>query len=394
MIWYLVTITALALFFYIAVPGLGAVLVRRRWRHFRTRIIGLTECPTISYGAVEQATSGYLGRYRFFGALEAIQDGDTIWINDGDTSVSADLRGVSVYLLPSSDTERDGVFERNLEVLPDDAAHQLPWSKVSALPQGTKMLVSGALYRERGHPLFRSTRDLPLTIVLFDGEERTVLRRAIWSGRQHNEYWNPFTLISLLTGATLLLLLAYNFARIPMLRLPAIYTLIAGSAPLLPFVPPGIGLFFLYRTFWRKARGRRGERDLLNLPARLIPPVGTERPTVFQLPDGETYQCIVVSSLDEARTLAPSARVRTSSTANPNTADEYSVFGVPADRDGLAVPSDPLAEHIIVPGDPRQTAKSVGSSARFYEIAAIFCFVLGFAANWLLLFSILGSNVR
>ena len=387
-------ITVLALLFYIAVPGLGAVLVRRRWRRFRTRIIGLTECPTISYGAIERAATGYLGRYRIFGALEAIQEGDTIWIYDGDISVSADLRGVSVYLLPSSGTERDGVFERNLEVLPDDAAHQLPWSKVSALPQGTKMLVSGALYRERGHALFRSTRDLPLTIVLFDGDERTVLRRAIWSGRQHNEYWNQFTLISLLAGATLLLLLAYNFTRIPMLRLPAIYTLIAGSAPLLPFLPPGIGLFFLYRVFWRRARGRRGERDLLDLPGRLIPPEGTESTSRSSLPDGELYQRSVVESLEEARRLAPTARVRISSTANPNRAEKYTVFGVPSmDREGLSAPSDPLAEYIIVPGDPRQSARSAGSSARFYEIAALFSFVLGFAANWLLLFSILGSYV-
>ncbi len=121
MIAGLVVITAIAGVFYFLVPGIGAFHVRRRWRRFRRQIVETSGRRTLRYGNFERAEEGYVGHFRFIGALEAIQGSDTVWVHDGTMSVSADLRGVSVMLLPSISQEDPlDPLERNEDVLPDE----------------------------------------------------------------------------------------------------------------------------------------------------------------------------------------------------------------------------------------------------------------------------------
>ena len=49
------------------------------------------------------------------------------------------------------------------------------------------------------------------------------------------------------------------------------------AAPVAPFLPPGVALYYLYRYFWKMARRLRAERDLLRLPLRYFPGSGRER---------------------------------------------------------------------------------------------------------------------
>ena len=71
-------------------------------------------------------------------------------------------------------------------------------------------------------------------MILHDGDDDGLVRRAIWAGRHENEYWNPATQVSLALGA------ATMSAIVPFAlpgRMPALIgalTLTAAFSPLLP----------------------------------------------------------------------------------------------------------------------------------------------------------------
>ncbi len=266
---------------------------------------------------------------------------------------------------------------------------------MSTLTEGTRLVVSGALYSERGHPVFRWGKGDPLTVVLFDGDERTILRRSIWAGRQQNEYWNQFTPISLLGGSVMLFVVAYYLSRLPMLRVAALLALAVGLSPVLPFVPPGVVFVLLYRVLWRNGRMRRAMRDLLMLPTRYFDRSALASRTL--LPDGEICSMETAATLAEALRLAPGAKVRAPSPADVSKVRRYSVFGRETDDDGvrrLIRPSDPFAEHLIIPGDPWELARKSRIRARVFELTAVTAFAVGFAGNLILVFVALVAWVR
>jgi hypothetical protein len=103
----------------------------------------------------------------------------------------------------------------------------------------------------------------PVLLIIHDGQDSDVELRAIWSGRQKNEYWNPLTQVSLVAG---LLAMSVIVSRVLSTRtLPSIaaITVAVGFAPLLPLLPPGVIGFILYRSSWRQARFCRSRRDLV-----------------------------------------------------------------------------------------------------------------------------------
>ena len=393
MLPFFVVITAIAALFFLIAPGLGAIYVRRRWRIFRKQIYDSSLRPTVHYGEFENADEGFVGMFRFIGVLEAIQGSDTIWMHDGMISASADLKGTTVYILPFAEAEdRSDRIEKNDEGMPDEMLQHLPWSKVSTIPEGTRLIVSGALYSERGRAVFRTDKNTPLTVLLFDGDENTIVRRSIWAGRQLNEYWNQFTLLSLLAGAVALLVIAYYLSRNSLLRLPALFALVTGLTPILPFLPPGIGLFLLYRGLWRRGRIRRAERDLIALPLRFI----DKRYDIksVKLPDQETYEMRILASAEEALSAAPTASIRgVSLVDNAFEAKRYFAFGRP-EAGKLGEIADPLVETIIIPGDPWDLSRRSESSARVFELTALLCVAFGYAVNWFVVFISLASWIR
>ena len=204
--WRYLIVFLVYIVFFLIVPSLGAFQVRKRWRAFRKNMTDSTMLPQVSYNQLVHRMDGFLGFFRFLGHIEAIQGDDTVWIRSGNISLSAELADVIVYLLPSfSHAENEGVVERNEETLPDEMPQQLPWSRIFNLPEGTQVYLSGPLYSAHGHGVFRTTRQHPLTVVIYDGETDTILRRSIWGGRQRTEYWNKFTPSSLIAGSLALL---------------------------------------------------------------------------------------------------------------------------------------------------------------------------------------------
>lgn len=265
-IWHLVL--GCALTFFVLIPGGGAVAVRRRWRRFRRAVVEASSLPTVTYARLAALRQGAGdaggadssgGRFRIFGRLEAIEDDDVIWLNDGTISVAADVADTVVYLLPARD-QRRGSFP---EVTPD----RMPWRRLTTLPERTPVFVAGPLRLEGGRAVFRADGAEGLLLILYDAPDDELLEQAVWSGRQRNEYWNPLTPASLAVGSLALLLVAFVVLRIPSDRAAAIVAVTAALVPVLPLLPPGIFAFAVYRRMWRRGRFLRAERDLLRLPA-------------------------------------------------------------------------------------------------------------------------------
>jgi hypothetical protein len=264
------------------------------------------------------------------------------------------------------------------------------------------------------------------------------MQRVIWSGRQRNEYWNQFTIPSLITGSFGLLLLAYFLLGSPDMRIPALTALAAGLGPASPFLPPAFPLYFLYRRYWKRARLMRAQRDVVRLPLRYFPEVGSGalrrgRPEVgsgtrkakaagstappletrhqraILLPDLEPYVMLkgeerpagnelkAVSGAARASTLFVSEGYRVALPPetkridltlppgiSPQGADSAYVFGAYSeDGDGLALkrPEDPMADLILVPGDPREIAGACNRAARSFELVSALFIGLNVAVN-------------
>ncbi|MBN1834881.1 MAG: hypothetical protein JW820_03460 [Spirochaetales bacterium] len=390
-----VFVLLVAFLFFGGIPGIGAFTVRARWRRFRARMVAGSLRPFVQYSdllARREGGDSPVGTFRAFGNLEALEGSHRIWINTGRFTVGADLEGVQVYVLPSFSAPLSGsAVERLEQSVPDEEPTMVPWERIYSLPAGTQVFVEGTLFSEDGQAVFRTQPKYPLLVVIYDGHRRTILQRAIWSGRQKNEYWNQFTLASLLTGAFLLVLLAYVFLRVRGSGLPALVALSLALFPVAILLPPGVLLYFLYRHLWKRARLLRAERDLLRLPVRYFEdwgraPDAQARETVSCLPSGERYvgtrefRWLINGPL----VIRGSRLIERASRLN----QPYWLFGAEADRArpaALRTPEDPMAELVLVLGDPEDLARNCSRTARTYELVSAATFFAGVSVNLLLL---------
>jgi len=384
----------LAFLFYLVIPGFGAFWVRAQWRRFRKQMqdssfYPLTEYPSeenpISNSA-EDDSEGCLGTFRFFGTIEAIQDTDAIWVRNGDTMYSVDMRNGTVYFLPSfSGMKEEGIVEYNKDMLSEEEPLKVSWKRIYSLSEGTKIFICGKLYRESGNLVFRNIPDKKLMLVIYDGDSSSLLRRAVWGGRQRNEYWNPFTPISLALGFFSLLSYAYTLIRIPEMYNIGLLSLVGSLIPLVPLFPPGVLIFFLYRNLWKKARRLRAERDILELPLRYFEK-NVQKNTAVTLPNGEEYMIGRLLGENCFNNFDPDIKVRSSSLVNltEKKPTDYFAFGAVDRKNGLITlvrPQDPMAEYVLIPGDPAHLSKKCAESARFYEWISAGSFAAGFLIN-------------
>ncbi len=382
--------------FFLLIPGLGAFFVRSRWRKFRAALIASSHFPRITYadlrgGEVSEAES--LGKFRFFGVLEAIQDDDVVWIRNGEIALSADMKGQRVYVLPSlSSLETEDSEELNELALPDEMPTMVAWDKMSTLPEGTRVFLSGRLLVSKGKGLFKAEDKGELLVVFFEGEEDSILRRAIWNGRHRNEYWNPFTPASLGGGVLSSLILGYIALKNPFTRIEAILALGAAIVPLVPLLPPGLIGFTLYRRFWNRARFLRAERDLVRLPLRFLPDEDVTKS--FGLFGGETYVCSVLPA-ERFFAFEDRAKLRVPSMIRGRPVSAYYWFGV---KDGDSpVPgksSDPMIESVVVPGHPSELAAACERRARTLEFTSMLFFGAGFGTNLFIVLHLLSRIIR
>ena len=240
----------LAMVFFVAIPGSGAFLVRRRWRRFRRALLEARGAPSVTYGLAHQG--GGNGSFRFFGRLEAIQADHTIWVGDRTLSVMVRLDGVPVFVMPHAPTDRPEP--------PDETPRVLYWKDLSALAEGTQVFVCGSIVDDQGSIRIEGGPDGVPLVIIFDGPSEELFPQAMWAGRQRNEYWNHLTPISLIAGFVSETLWAVTVVGES--RLQAVIALVVALVPVLPLFPPGVAAFYWYRRLWRHARRIRARRDL------------------------------------------------------------------------------------------------------------------------------------
>ncbi len=381
--------------FYLLIPGLGAFFVRSRWRKFRSGVVAASTYPRITYAGMRTGTTETGdGLFRFLGALEAIQDDDVMWLRNDELSLSADMKGQRVYLLSSAPAglEEEG-GDAGGPARPGEAPAVVPWDKVSSLPEGTKVFVAGPLRMDGGRGVFRSRPGADLLVIFYDGDERSIVRRAVWNGRQRNEYWNPFTPAALAGGILAGTIFAYFFLKNPLYRVPGILSVGTALVPVLPLFPPGVVFFFLYRRLWSRARLLRAERDLVRLPLRHHR--GDAADTI--LTTGEKYGCRVRrGTAEEIRRMG--GRVRAASARRPGDREraDYYWFGVvsedPEDLPGKS--RDPFVETVAIPGRPETLASDCEIRAKRLESLAVLLFCAGFGINALLVLRLLARLIR
>jgi len=372
------SIILIALIFFVGIPGIGAFSVRSRWRRFRRRVEEASLRPLLTYRVMRQGRNdGFSGAtYRFFGALEAIQSDQALWLRGGDVTVAADMSSSEIYVLP-----------RDTGELPDDPPVRTTWTRLGSLAEGARVFVAGQVRMEGTHAVICGDASNPLLVVLYDGSERTLLRRCIWSGRQLNEYWNQLTPGALAGGTLALITIAYVLLRSPSGRLPAIVSLTLASLPMLPLLPPGVGLFFAYRWSWRRGRALRAHRDILRVPLRHLQ--GTSDPGV--LPDGEPYEMRYLTQ-EDAKVLE---EIGGQIIRPPIALDMsgFAAFGSPG-TEGLELPPDPMTEIAIVPGNPTELSRRCQQQARAFELASAAILGMGLLFNLAGVFVVLQYVIR
>ncbi len=354
--------------FYLALPGLGAFHVRHGWRRFRRRIAAAARMPLL-----ERPASAAERSWRFLGTLDALQGRDRVWLaglRGEGVSVAADLEGAPIYILPWNEGGEAGFGDEEPQIL--------SWKNIAALPAGTQVLVAGPLTESGGLRVFRSGPGEPLLVVFYEGDARTLLERAVWCGRQRNEYWNHLTRISLLTGFFALFVIGSLLLREPQLRSAAMLAYALGATPVTMFLPPGVIFYYLYRTLWKRARILRAERDLFRLPLGHFE--AAEAADEAELPNGEPYRMVRGARSELEARLAPGARPEVWESSLSRTGRTSTLFAAPRET-GLGLPSDPMAGLILVSGDPEALARRAARTARRDEVLACFLFAAGFLPN-------------
>jgi hypothetical protein len=415
MTWYLVLIVCIAALFYAAFPAVGAFIVRGQWRTFRRTVMEVSRYPTAGPAIIGRERAALAGHFRFFGSLEAIQGDDRIWITNGRFSVAAELRGVRVFLIPEA--EEEAGQPSTGRGASGGELRSVPWSRIFSLPEGTPIFVGGALFAEEGRGIFRDHEHTRLLVVIHDCAREKIVSQAIRSGRQRNEYMNAFTLPSVAIGSLSLLLLGFSLLAGHLeVRGLALFALTAGLAPVSPFLPPGFPLYFAYRSYWKRARLMRAQRDVVRLPLRYFPPSTGElraRSTAL-LPDREPYLMIrgTMAEDDANVIVCDGARVSLPPGIGRVTVDLPMRRGTPAAKDGsggcvvfaayreapggilLQRPEDPMAEQILVPGDPESISRASDQIARRYEIISGLFISLNIVVNVPLMFVLLALLIR
>ena len=369
------TAIIIALIFYVLLPLLGAFSVRSKWRRFRRMVISGSLMNELSYSEPSRRESGYAGAFRFLGDLQAIQNNSSVWLNSGSLSVRAELEGVRIYLLPASESmETEGRLEHNENILPQDMPKRLSWEQVYSLAQGTGFFLAGSVYIENGSPVFRNSEENPLLVVIYDGSRESILRRSIWCGRQKNEYWNPVTPAALLAGIFALFVTAYMMFRQTDYSLYTMIVTLLSIFPVLPFVPPGVLFYYIFRRLWQKGRVLRAERDLLRLPLRFFD-------SGCRGAEGHC-RCLSEKSYSDAVEKYPAAVIRSCGLIeDPEDAGEYSIFV----SDDSSAAKDPFFEQLIIPGDAAALSDACRARARVMELAAGASISTAFIVNSILL---------
>ncbi|MBB6479483.1 hypothetical protein [Spirochaeta isovalerica] len=355
------------LLFYIILPLIGAFRVRSVWRQFRLTMINASLFPICTYGEIiGDRKEGY---FRFFGEIESIQSRKLLWVKNKNMTMTVKMEHCFVYLIPS---------EKKMN---SQMPTKLSWNRVFSIAEGTAVYISGEVREEDGRLLFAGDRKNPLTVIIYDGEESSLLERSISCGRQKNEYWNFLTPWSIAIGGILSLVLLNMMIQANVPAEFLIGGILVAALPILPFLPPGLFFFFLYTAFWRRGRNCRADRDLIALPLRF------EDRNIF----AREYRHIRFGSGQPFMPVEPGYKVRGIHYPGKEkkTLWDHSLFGAEIQKESgsfIGRPLDPMKEFLLIEDEPRSLIMRSTAKAFLFEILAMTSILSALTINiWLII---------
>jgi hypothetical protein len=257
----------MVILWYGLMPAAGTLIKRFQWHTFKERFDMLRHRPFLNYCSYRQFDRAEEGnRFRegffcFMGDIESITDDHTLWLRNEDLTIPVSLKNAKTYLLPMLNREGDDNVVRNLPEPGEEIIETVRWDKVSLLAGG-KVFVGGLLICLNGRWGFASTKENPLTVILYDSSDNSLAARIIRAGRSQGESWNNLTLYSMIIGVLCQIFIVASFLYRPAFRLTVIVSLLALFIPLYPILPPGLLFTAAYRWLSWKSRIQRTYGDL------------------------------------------------------------------------------------------------------------------------------------
>ncbi len=239
--------------FYVALPLVGAYIVRHRWRVLRASVLAASQWQDCSFSDVQGSVPS--SPRRFFGHLEAWEGREILWLTDGKLSVPVNVEGADFWFLQTEDVAWSEAS--------DEPPRRVFWKDVRALPEGVTFFVAGQLTEKDGRSQFHTQAQHKLLLIAYEGRAQSVLTRTIWSSRHKIELWNFLTPLSLAVGLAALLAAGYFLLKIPGERAEGLVALALALLPSTFFLPPGILFFYWFSKIWEQSRRQRAERDVL-----------------------------------------------------------------------------------------------------------------------------------
>lgn len=255
--FFLPVLTAIfTILFFIVLPILGALFVRSTWHMFRKTLISAETLPLLSKKEIlNSACTAYTCKAH--GVIDAIGTDESVWVTVDGASIKVFLKNVTIYILAGS--RRYGRTRNRKE---EYFVERYKWNTMPSLPAGSLVFITGVFSHINGKPVFMQTENSKLLILIHDVPKQHVVYLGVFAGRPVNEYWNPFTKVSMALGLFAMTGIVIGVMSIKFISLITAISLTLAFSPILPFLPPGIAGFALYRRFWRRARYFRARRDV------------------------------------------------------------------------------------------------------------------------------------
>ncbi len=217
--------------FFIIIPGIGAVHLRRRWAAFRDLISVYTKLPVLEYHNIKLGE-----QYSFKGRLESIKADNILWLKGESLSININLKDQDIYTVSHTN---ESIYKTN-------------WTDISSIIEGTQFIVFGFLTYKNGNPFLTGNEVEPLLVILSENEEVN-FETLLVNGRDKNELWNSYSPYSYITGVLLLIIFSYFSYKTSFDKLISFYLLLIAGTPFYFIIPPGLIFYLKYRKLWDKS---------------------------------------------------------------------------------------------------------------------------------------------
>lgn len=217
--------------FFVILPGIAAVTLRRRWEKFRSLILNYSAVQSLEYFNFKNN-----GKFSFRGKLESFKNDDVIWLKGESLSICINLNDQNIYTLTRN----------NNEVIKEK------WDNITSLIEGTSFFVCGYLEFIGGIPYLVGSEDENLLVVI-GHEQEDFFESLLVNGRSKNEMWNSYTPYAFITGVLILIILSYFSYTTLSDKTFAFLLLLAAGTPFYFIVPPGLFFYLKYRKNWDRS---------------------------------------------------------------------------------------------------------------------------------------------